>query len=119
MHKDAHAPVVSQNKQTNNYTNLKFINTIVLLEIIKKFKCLKIWMENYIYLMNNVSDTTPIYCMLHSCVISSLKTSNCKAISQTPSSIITWISASLSQSLIALIKKDKESGSDTFHTDSN
>ena len=69
--------------------------------------------------MYDVNGTTPIYCMLHSCVISSLKISNCKAIPKTLSSIGTRISTSLSQGLIALIKKDKDSGSDTFSIDSN
>ena len=40
MHKDAYAPVVAQSKQTNNYTNPKFVNIeLEWLEIIKK-----IWM---------------------------------------------------------------------------
>ena len=41
MHKDVHALVVLQSEQTNNYTNPKLVNTIVLLEIIKKIQMLK------------------------------------------------------------------------------
>ena len=41
MHKDTHAPMGSQSEQTNNYTNPKLVNTIILLEIIKKIQMLK------------------------------------------------------------------------------
>ena len=41
MHKDVHAPMVSQSEQINNYTNPKLVNTIILLKTTNKIRMFK------------------------------------------------------------------------------